>query len=283
MARSSTREATRGDYSVHPSSCIFVEVRHRKQGVSQDLREASRRLQAAREVAFSHVSSCYSRILKYDMTYIEDPKVTRKFDDLILRVKECVLSAIEQRIRTYEEELTKVHINWQLPGYNFCNYFAIKESIAEIYECLELNEFALQHIQQILEYHVRFGSPYLLDNAHSIVQNNSKVCFAKFGGHEVCAARASSPSSGATILKVPLTSAAKIFGDLSTRAPFRSSIFEITSSGGSAMSTPPSPRLIVSPPISSVLTRALTPADPLAYAPARRSLSPSACFCARIF
>ncbi|EKM55480.1 uncharacterized protein PHACADRAFT_143869 [Phanerochaete carnosa HHB-10118-sp] len=63
--------------------------------------------------------------------------------ELINKVKEGILSAFDSAITQREEEVRRSEGQRQMPGWNFCTYFILKESLASSFEGMNLHEEAL--------------------------------------------------------------------------------------------------------------------------------------------
>ncbi|KAI0362291.1 hypothetical protein OH77DRAFT_1416520 [Trametes cingulata] len=69
--------------------------------------------------------------------------------DLITKVKEGVLSAFDAALTQREEEVRRSESQRQMPGWNFCTFFILKESLASSLEGMNLHEDALQQYYEL--------------------------------------------------------------------------------------------------------------------------------------
>lgn len=58
-------------------------------------------------------------------------------------MKEGITASVEQYISSYEEEIRKMDSKRPLPGWNYCGFFFLKESLAFTYERAQMFEEAL--------------------------------------------------------------------------------------------------------------------------------------------
>ncbi|EIW60047.1 uncharacterized protein TRAVEDRAFT_164477 [Trametes versicolor FP-101664 SS1] len=69
--------------------------------------------------------------------------------DLTTKIKEGVLSAFDSALAQREEEVRRSEGQRQMPGWNFCTFFILKESIASSLEGMNLHEDALQQYYEL--------------------------------------------------------------------------------------------------------------------------------------
>ncbi|KAI0724064.1 trafficking protein particle complex subunit 10 [Cerioporus squamosus] len=69
--------------------------------------------------------------------------------DLVTKVKEGVLSAFDAALTQREEEVKRSEGQRQMPGWNFCTFFILKESVANSLEGMNLYEDALQQYYEL--------------------------------------------------------------------------------------------------------------------------------------
>ncbi|KAF8559837.1 hypothetical protein OG21DRAFT_1453301 [Imleria badia] len=69
--------------------------------------------------------------------------------DLISKIKDGLLSALDNSVLSREEELKRSEGQRHMPGWNFCTYFILKESLATSYEGINLFEDALQQYNEL--------------------------------------------------------------------------------------------------------------------------------------
>ncbi|KAI0636805.1 trafficking protein particle complex subunit 10 [Trametes polyzona] len=69
--------------------------------------------------------------------------------DLVTKIKEGVLSAFDTALVQREEEVRRSEGQRQMPGWNFCTFFILKESLASSLEGMNLHEDALQQYYEL--------------------------------------------------------------------------------------------------------------------------------------
>ncbi|KAI9065113.1 hypothetical protein FKP32DRAFT_1674998 [Trametes sanguinea] len=69
--------------------------------------------------------------------------------DLITKIKEGILSAFDTALTQREEEVRRSEGQRQMPGWNFCTFFILKESLASSLEGMNLYEDALQQYYEL--------------------------------------------------------------------------------------------------------------------------------------
>ncbi|GBE82036.1 hypothetical protein SCP_0404120 [Sparassis crispa] len=69
--------------------------------------------------------------------------------ELISKVKEGILSAFDSALTQREEEVKRSEGQRQMPGWNFCTFFILKESLAMSFEGMNLFEDALQQYNEL--------------------------------------------------------------------------------------------------------------------------------------
>ncbi|KAF9227601.1 hypothetical protein BS17DRAFT_746219 [Gyrodon lividus] len=69
--------------------------------------------------------------------------------DLINKIKDGLLSALNTAVSSREEEVKRSEGQRHMPGWNFCTYFILKESLASSYEGVNLFEDALQQYNEL--------------------------------------------------------------------------------------------------------------------------------------
>ncbi|KIJ16879.1 hypothetical protein PAXINDRAFT_162498 [Paxillus involutus ATCC 200175] len=69
--------------------------------------------------------------------------------DLITKIKDGLLSALDIAVSSREEEVKRSEGQRHMPGWNFCTYFILKESLANSYEGINLFEDALQQYSEL--------------------------------------------------------------------------------------------------------------------------------------
>ncbi|TBU35808.1 trafficking protein particle complex subunit 10 [Dichomitus squalens] len=69
--------------------------------------------------------------------------------DTISKIKEGVLSSFDAALAQREEEVKRSEGQRQMPGWNFCTFFILKESVASSLEGMNLHEDALQQYYEL--------------------------------------------------------------------------------------------------------------------------------------
>ena len=67
----------------------------------------------------------------------------RAWDDLVGKTKGLILSSFDLRVRQYEEDIKEKGSQRNLPGWNFCTFFVLKEGLARGFESVGLVDDAL--------------------------------------------------------------------------------------------------------------------------------------------
>ncbi|KAK6095308.1 hypothetical protein MT418_004749 [Batrachochytrium dendrobatidis] len=101
-----------------------------------------------------------------------DAKDSEFWSDLFDRIKESLMSAMIQQISQLEEDTRRFEQQRLMPGWNYCQYFILKESIAFTYELAKFYEEALLHYDE------------LEATFHQTLNEQGAPWFHKFGGVE---------------------------------------------------------------------------------------------------
>ncbi|KIP08175.1 hypothetical protein PHLGIDRAFT_88626 [Phlebiopsis gigantea 11061_1 CR5-6] len=106
--------------------------------------------------------------------------------DLIGKVKDGILSAFDNAMTQREDEIRRSESQRQMPGWNFCTYFILKESLASSFEGMSLHEEALLTYDELeaLFFHVMrdknmswfgtFASPSRQDDSAPLLSISKK-------------------------------------------------------------------------------------------------------------
>ena len=70
-------------------------------------------------------------------------ETSQAWEDLISKAKSLILSSFDLRVRQYEEDIKEKGSQRNLPGWNFCTFFVLKEGLARGFESVGLVEDAL--------------------------------------------------------------------------------------------------------------------------------------------
>jgi hypothetical protein len=57
----------------------------------------------------------------------------QQWSQLFWRMERCAIGTLTARVRAYEVEIRKRYEQRSLPGWNFCTYFCLRESVAFVY------------------------------------------------------------------------------------------------------------------------------------------------------
>ncbi|KAG2116743.1 uncharacterized protein F5147DRAFT_743305 [Suillus discolor] len=69
--------------------------------------------------------------------------------DLVNKIKDGLLSALDSSVSQREEEVRRSESQRQMPGWNFCTFFILKESLASSFEGVKLFEDALHQYNEL--------------------------------------------------------------------------------------------------------------------------------------
>ncbi|XP_065862152.1 trafficking protein particle complex II-specific subunit 130 homolog [Euphorbia lathyris] len=103
----------------------------------------AKKVYAKLEVEFS--SKKRERCCKFDL----HGPVSSFWEDLELKVMECVKNMLDRRVQFYEDEIRKLSEQRFMPVWNFCNFFILKESLAFMFEMANLHEDALREYDEL--------------------------------------------------------------------------------------------------------------------------------------
>ncbi|GJV37836.1 hypothetical protein Tco_1410313 [Tanacetum coccineum] len=109
----------------------------------------AKKVYARLEVDFN--SRKRERCVKFDQF---EPEATF-WEDLELRLTECLKNTFDKRIQFYEDELRKLSEQRLMPVWSFCNYFIIKESLAFMFEMAHLYEESLREYDELEIYYLQ--------------------------------------------------------------------------------------------------------------------------------
>ncbi|CAH1447698.1 unnamed protein product [Lactuca virosa] len=85
------------------------------------------------------------RCCKFDL---HGPETTF-WEDLQLKIMECIRNSLDRRIQFYEDEIRKLSEQRFMPIWSFCNFFILKESLAFMFEMAHLNEESLREYDEL--------------------------------------------------------------------------------------------------------------------------------------
>ncbi|CCJ30754.1 unnamed protein product [Pneumocystis jirovecii] len=108
------------------------------------------------------------------------------WQDLIIKMKEGILTSFNTRIAQYEEDIKKMDSQKTLPGWNYCTFFILKEGLAQSFEHMSLIEDALIQYDELeslfyqtlrdnqLTWFGNAGGTHLNDDSESILDISKK-------------------------------------------------------------------------------------------------------------
>lgn len=114
----------------------------------------------------------------------EDSKAA--WTELLSRIKRNIVDSFDVNFSSYEEDVRKIDQQRQLPGWNFCTFFVLKEGLAHAFESMNLLEdslvqydeleasYSLSGKDQALPWFSRLGGTESGDDTLSILRADSK-------------------------------------------------------------------------------------------------------------
>ncbi|KAJ9562836.1 hypothetical protein OSB04_007996 [Centaurea solstitialis] len=85
------------------------------------------------------------RCCKLDLHAIE----ATFWDELELKIIECLRNTLDRRIQLYEEEIRKLSEQRFMPVWSFCSFFILKESLAFMFDMAQLHEDSLREYDEL--------------------------------------------------------------------------------------------------------------------------------------
>ena len=74
---------------------------------------------------------------------------SRGWDELLVSIKALILASFDLRVKQYEEDIREKGYQRNVPGWNFCTYFVLKEGLARGFENVGLVEDALMGYDEL--------------------------------------------------------------------------------------------------------------------------------------
>ncbi|KAK9718790.1 hypothetical protein K7432_005264 [Basidiobolus ranarum] len=74
---------------------------------------------------------------------------TELWQDFISKVKDGIITSFEYHVAQYEEHIRRMDSQRQMPGWNYCTFFLMKESLAQSYEMMNLFDQALKQYDEL--------------------------------------------------------------------------------------------------------------------------------------
>ncbi|KAF9438535.1 hypothetical protein BGZ76_007066 [Entomortierella beljakovae] len=90
--------------------------------------------------------------------------------DFTDKMKEGIMTSFDQNVMTFEEDIRRLDSQRQMPGWNYCTFFILKEGLTNAYEMMNLHEEALMQYDE------------LEASFFQILRDNALTWYGKFGG-----------------------------------------------------------------------------------------------------
>ncbi|KAF8983315.1 hypothetical protein BGZ46_010513, partial [Entomortierella lignicola] len=90
--------------------------------------------------------------------------------DFTEKMKDGIVSSFDQNVLTFEEDIRRLDSQRQMPGWNYCTFFILKEGLTNAYEMMNLHEEALMQYDE------------LEASFFQILRDNALTWYGKFGG-----------------------------------------------------------------------------------------------------
>ncbi|KAF9906523.1 hypothetical protein EC991_000530 [Linnemannia zychae] len=90
--------------------------------------------------------------------------------DFTDKMKEGIVTSFDQNVLTFEEDIRRLDSQRQMPGWNYCTFFILKEGLTNAYEMMNLHEEALRQYDE------------LEASFFQILRDNALTWYGKFGG-----------------------------------------------------------------------------------------------------
>ncbi|GJJ73122.1 trafficking protein particle complex subunit 10 [Entomortierella parvispora] len=90
--------------------------------------------------------------------------------DFTAKMKDGIVSSFDQNVLTFEEDIRRLDSQRQMPGWNYCTFFILKEGLTHAYEMMNLHEEALRQYDE------------LEASFFQILRDNALTWYGKFGG-----------------------------------------------------------------------------------------------------
>lgn len=69
--------------------------------------------------------------------------------DFTDKMKEGIVTSFDQNVMTFEEDIRRLDSQRQMPGWNYCTFFILKEGLTNAYEMMNLHEEALRQYDEL--------------------------------------------------------------------------------------------------------------------------------------
>ncbi|KAG0346542.1 hypothetical protein BG004_001467 [Podila humilis] len=90
--------------------------------------------------------------------------------DFTAKMKDGIITSFDQNVMTFEEDIRRLDSQRQMPGWNYCTFFILKEGLTHAYEMMNLHEEALRQYDE------------LEASFFQILRDNALTWYGKFGG-----------------------------------------------------------------------------------------------------
>jgi len=94
------------------------------------------------------ISSCHSRVAQLRMADTEMSEL-ELWADFTAKMKDGIVSSFDQNVLTFEEDIRRLDSQRQMPGWNYCTFFILKEGLTHAYEMMNLHEEALRQYDEL--------------------------------------------------------------------------------------------------------------------------------------
>jgi len=65
------------------------------------------------------------------------------------KMKEGIVSSFDQNVMSFEEDVRRLDSQRQMPGWNYCTFFILKEGLTNAFEMMNLHEEALRQYDEL--------------------------------------------------------------------------------------------------------------------------------------
>ncbi|KAF9585067.1 hypothetical protein BGW38_004020 [Lunasporangiospora selenospora] len=90
--------------------------------------------------------------------------------DFMAKMKEGIVTSFDQNVLTFEDDIRRLDSQRQMPGWNYCTFFILKEGLTNAYEMMNLHDEALRQYDE------------LEASFFQILRDNALTWYGKFGG-----------------------------------------------------------------------------------------------------
>ncbi|KAG0265540.1 hypothetical protein BG011_004568 [Mortierella polycephala] len=126
--------------------------------------EGARAAKFLRSSVFDRIKMAQVRMADTEMSEME------LWADFTEKVKEGIVTSFDQNVLTFEEDIRRLDSQRQMPGWNYCKFFILKEGLTNAYEMMNLHDDALRQYDE------------LEASFFQILRDNALTWYGKFGG-----------------------------------------------------------------------------------------------------